>query len=327
MTGSESINITPMTIEEARECTEEIRKYLATIETMRQRLLEMERRQGFSALGYSSWREWALQEYREQSQAYLYRLLASARVQANLATVSTIVETNLPVSQLAELDKLPPEQQLIALRLADELAATENKPRTAKHVSTAVSQLKPPKAKKTSQKEAAKQPTNSNKALSTANSSTAATAPTSGLHEYDREQDNCSTIELYTEIQTLQQFNPLLSSAVEACLCEFRTPTCLDESLQGKVFIYPAQAQQQWSNKLLKAYREGFVTEAIALVPLNHQSFIQFADYALCPLPENKLAVYLGSRIDRFILCFEELGTVWYRYGLFESEKAYQLSA
>lgn len=91
----EPVNITPMTIAEARECTESIRRDLVTIETIQVRLLDMERRQGFKALGYSTWREWATKEYSNSSQAYLYRLLAAAKVEANLAD-STIVEIDIP---------------------------------------------------------------------------------------------------------------------------------------------------------------------------------------------------------------------------------------
>lgn len=148
ITYKEPVNVTPMSVEEARDCTELIRKdLLAMLETVRMRLLDMERRQGFKALKYSTWREWATKEYSHASQAYLYRLLAAAKVEVNLAANSTIAE-NIPIAQLTELAKLPPSQQPEALRKADELARAENKPRTTRHVTKVINQLMPSKEPK-----------------------------------------------------------------------------------------------------------------------------------------------------------------------------------
>lgn len=292
ITSKEPVNITPMTIEEARECTELIRRKLETVETIRVRLLDMERRQGFKALGYSSWRQWATKEYHTSCQAYLYRLLAAAEVEKNLSADSTIVENEgIPIAQLAELAKLPPDQQSIALRKADELAAAENKSRTTRYITKAINELIPPKEPKLP-----KHPTQT--AAQSEQRSLEASIPAS--------------------LSLQQVIPPVLSYAVEACLEEFVTPKSLDEPFQGKIYISLTQALEQWVvNKLLEAYNVGEIEEAIALLPLNHQVFIEFADYALCPLPENLVVVYLGKRIDKFIFCFSELGTVWHRIRLF----------
>lgn len=296
ITHEEPVNVTPMTAAEARECTELIRKDLATIETMRVRLLNMERRQGFKALGYSSWREWVTKEYSNSSQAYLYRLLAAARVEANLTADSTIVEIDIPITQLTKLAKLPAPQQSVALQKADELAAAENKPRTLNHITRAVNQLMPPKEPKLP-----KHPTQI-KAQSEQKNSEASIPPATSLQQF---------------------ISPMLSYAVEACLEEFVIPG-LDESFQGKIYVSLEALEQGIVNKLLKAYKSGEVKEAIALLPLTHQVFIEFADYALCPLPENLVVVYLGKRIDKFMFCFEKLGAVWHRYKLFSLEKEYK---
>lgn len=105
--------------------------------------------------------------------------------------------------------------------------------------------------------------------------------------------------------------NQMLSAAVETCLGEFWTPESLNDRLQGKIYISPTQVRNQWAARLLKAYKDGEVKEAIVLLPLDHQAFVKFSDYALCLLPENLVAVYLGKRIDNFVLSFEELGMVW----------------
>lgn len=135
----EPINITPMSAEEARVAVEEIK---GNLESLRRKLLELERREGWKALGYASWRECAVAEF-GHSVGYVYKLLTAAQVEENLA-FSPIGETNdspigeIPVSQLVELGKLPPEQQLNGFRRAEELAASEGKRRTAAHVRASV---------------------------------------------------------------------------------------------------------------------------------------------------------------------------------------------
>lgn len=570
ITHKEPVNITPMTAAEARECTELIRKDLATIETIQVRLLDMERRQGFKALGYSSWREWATKEYSNSSQAYLYRLLAAAKVEANLATDSTIVEIDIPISQLTELAKLPAPQQPVALQKADELAMAKGKPRTAADVADAVRQLKPKKPPKhglsvgdpvrvllgkgkhsdkittvtavsgncittglgefkasalvkyvdlspemkalgivpgvsiqigdlkaqvactfadgrvlvmgryynyknltvlTDSAEQEQQytsleqetiavsksvglPTKGESVLPTSDTIDSLTRtsladvddrpfttpdPKTGwdispqqlsttvkghkiaVHFEDRgdefffgfrgPESSISKSGFYSEsvgersLVSRQYLNPgvwadfkaeklyveyqkslsnnnqtsesealdndpandyatttgttdsatladvanhsnnhcnqattttqdntqsepgsreaaiskaqarvLLSCAVETCLREFAMPRNLEEQLHGKVYVSPSTNLDQWVNKLLKAYKSGEVKEAIALLPLNHQVFVKFADYALCPLTDSLIAVYLGKRVKQFVLCFEELGMVWHRY-------------
>lgn len=138
-----AIDITPMTEEEARQCADAIK---GNLESLRSMLLDLQRRRGWEALGYSSWRECATSEF-GQSQAYVYRLVQAAEVEENLVSsqISTIVETDsIPINQLSELAKLPPEQQAEGLQKANELAIAERKPRTAAHVAKAVRSIKKP---------------------------------------------------------------------------------------------------------------------------------------------------------------------------------------
>ena len=83
------INITPMSAMEARECVNAIKNNL---ESLRLMLLELHRRTGWEALGYSSWEDCAKAEF-GKSRAYTFRLLAAAHVEENLASAveSTIV--------------------------------------------------------------------------------------------------------------------------------------------------------------------------------------------------------------------------------------------
>ena len=57
-------------------------------------------------------------------------------------------------------------------------------------------------------------------------------------------------------------------------------PVSLDEPLQGVVYV-STQAIGKWVSKLLKAFKDGAVTEAIMLLLLEHQVFVKFADYLL----------------------------------------------
>ena len=61
----------------------------------------------------------------------------------------------------------------------------------------------------------------------------------------------------------------MLSAPASACLGEFWMPESLDELLQGKVYVSPKQSVGQWGTRLLRAYKDGEVTEAIALLPLD----------------------------------------------------------
>lgn len=83
--------------------------------------------------------------------------------------------------------------------------------------------------------------------------------------------------------------------------------------MTNRVYLLPNQAIEQRVSKLLKAFQDGVVTEAIVLLPLEHQVFVKFANHALCSI-EGLVVVYLGTRLDRFVLCFEQLGVIWHRY-------------
>ena len=288
------INITPMSREEARECINAIR---GNLESLRLMLLELHRRRGWEALGYNSWEDCAVEEF-GKSRSYVFRLLAAAEVQENLGSSmgSTIVDPkDIPVSQLTVLARLPLEQQAEGLLKAEEIAQAEGKKRNATHITQAVKEIKPKN-----------QMPPSNSATQTDEQITAA-----GDADDDTTQSNQPES---SPTPAPPRPTQMLSAAVEACLGDFTMPASLDEPLQGVVYVSPNQAIEKWVSKLLKAFKDGAVTEAIALLPLEHQVFVKFADYPLCPL-NGFVAVYLGRRTDNFVLCFEDLGAVWHRYG------------
>src|SRR5688572_16326181 len=94
----------PMSAAEARACVDEIK---SGIDNIGRKLLELKEREGWTALGYRSWRECAQAEF-GFGQSRVYQLLAAAEVERNL---STIVETELPESHARELAPLDADLQ------------------------------------------------------------------------------------------------------------------------------------------------------------------------------------------------------------------------
>jgi hypothetical protein len=140
---NEPINITPMTKDEARSCVVAIRSNLESLGAM---LLDLERRRGWEALGYSSFRECAIAEF-GKSQGYVYKLLHAAEVDENLAANEIYPMDKseialIPTSHKEELHKLPFDQQAEALQKADALAIAEGKSREVKHVRQVVKEYK-----------------------------------------------------------------------------------------------------------------------------------------------------------------------------------------
>ncbi|MBW4640810.1 MAG: hypothetical protein KME05_21805 [Gloeocapsa sp. UFS-A4-WI-NPMV-4B04] len=138
------INVTPMSATEARECINAIK---GNLESLRLMLLELHRRRGWEALGYTSWEDCAKAEF-GKSRSYVFQLVAAAEVEDNLTSFrekSTIVDLdNIPVSHLTALAKLPPEQQVEGLIKAEQTALSLGKKRNANHITQAVQEIKQP---------------------------------------------------------------------------------------------------------------------------------------------------------------------------------------
>jgi hypothetical protein len=98
--------VSRMTDKEARECVVKIN---ANMSNVRKLVLELHEREGWSAMGYASWRECVVAEF-QSSQAYLYRQLEAAQTEK---VISPIGEKDIPESQLRPLTKLKdnPDQQ------------------------------------------------------------------------------------------------------------------------------------------------------------------------------------------------------------------------
>lgn len=120
------IATTELTADEARELTNEIK---ASAERMYALLLRAHEGRAWSALGYDSWREYAMAEF-GMSQSHAYRLLDQARVIRVIEADADSPIGELPnESQARELTKLPESEQPDAWRTA--LERTNGKPTAA----------------------------------------------------------------------------------------------------------------------------------------------------------------------------------------------------
>lgn len=166
--SNEPINVTPMSAQEARECVATIKHNLESLGAM---LLDLDRRRGWEALGYASFRECAVTEF-GKSQGYVYKLLHAAEVDENLAASENYPMDKseialIPTSHKEELHKLPNEQQAEALKQADALAQMESKPREARHVASVVKEYKSVRAETEAKGKALGLPTRGDSTLPT----------------------------------------------------------------------------------------------------------------------------------------------------------------
>lgn len=107
------------------EAQDRVKRINDSGELIRADLFELYEREGWKALGYSSWRKCVMAEFPYWSQPYLYNQLRAARIEQGLLDtpdiepeISTIVES-LPESHFRELAALrDPLEQRAALQLA-----------------------------------------------------------------------------------------------------------------------------------------------------------------------------------------------------------------
>jgi hypothetical protein len=124
------LTIRKMTDKEARECVVKINTNMTNIRSL---VLELYEREGWSAMGYASWRECVTAEFK-QGQRHLYEQLEAAQTEKNICAVAQ----NIPERQLRPLTKLrnDPEKQKEAWQQAVD-TAPEGKV-TAAHVASVV---------------------------------------------------------------------------------------------------------------------------------------------------------------------------------------------
>jgi hypothetical protein len=291
----------PMTPEEARACLGEIHSNAASI---RRKLLELYEREGWKALGYSSWRDCVTAEF-SHSQSWVYYQLDAAKTARSL---STIVENPdaIPESHLRPLASLPPEQQAEAYQKALEIAPGRL---TAKHVEEAAKAISP-------------SPTAAGKRLDNPEAHNEHYTP-------DRILDA-----VYTCLGAVD-LDPCCNPGepnVKAAAHYRREDDGLRRTWRGRVFANPPYSPTgelgRWTEWLLRQYREGSVTEAIYLVPAytDTQWWYELRDFPVClvrgrltfkgntdPARYPSAVFYLGPNASAFGDAFAHLGDFWMR--------------
>lgn len=138
------VGVPMMGVAEARSYIDMINAHLSSA---RRLLLDLYEREGWRALGYSSWRTCVMAEF-NQSSAALYRELAAGTIERELG----VPLDSVPESQLRPLKVLKsPELRRAAFDRANDLAGTSK--RTAEHVQEAVQEIAAPKRRKVYTKE------------------------------------------------------------------------------------------------------------------------------------------------------------------------------
>lgn len=130
-----------MTAPEAKTCIASINSNISNIRAL---ILDLYERQGWAALGYGSWRECVVAEFKEQ-QRYLYYQLEAAKIGRNLCTIVQKTES-IPEGQLRPLARLEPEKQKEAWQMAVDTAP--NGKVTADHVYKIVKGMQEPREQK-----------------------------------------------------------------------------------------------------------------------------------------------------------------------------------
>ena len=121
-----------MTDAEAREC---VAKINAGINNIRQLVIDLHDREGWSAMGYENWTACVEQEFK-QCRSYIFFQYAAARIEMNVSGSTKVDLGKIPETHLRPLNRLEPGQQRIAWQQAVD-TAPEGKV-TAAHVSKVV---------------------------------------------------------------------------------------------------------------------------------------------------------------------------------------------
>lgn len=130
----EALEVKNMTVFEARECVKKINE---NIQNTRVLLLELYEREGWRALGYTSWRSCVVAEFKDKEN-YLYKQLAAAKTERNICTA--VQKEPIPERVLRPLTSLPPEEQKELFQQAVE-TAPEGKV-TARHIEKTIQEYK-----------------------------------------------------------------------------------------------------------------------------------------------------------------------------------------
>ena len=130
-----AIAIKMMIYKEARECADRIN---AGINNVRQDVVALHDRDGWTALGYKDWTTCVQQEFK-QAERYIFYQFAAAQIEQNVSDCTRVQLGTIPEKQLRPLSKLEPDQQREAWQKAVDTAPDGKV--TAAHVSKVVKEM------------------------------------------------------------------------------------------------------------------------------------------------------------------------------------------
>jgi len=113
-----AITARPMIYKEARECADRINQNLSNI---RQLVIDLHDRDGWSALGYKTWTDCVEQEFK-QCRSYIFFQFAAAQIEMNVTGSTKVDLGKIPETQLRPLNRLEPAQQREAWQKAVDTA-------------------------------------------------------------------------------------------------------------------------------------------------------------------------------------------------------------
>lgn len=128
----------PMIYKEAQECVDQIN---ANLTNVRQLVVELHDRDGWTALGHASWTECVQKEFK-QAERYIFYQYKAAEIELNVSDCTIVQLGAIPEGQLRPLSKLEPQQQRDAWAKAVETAPDGKV--TAAHVSKVVKEMMEP---------------------------------------------------------------------------------------------------------------------------------------------------------------------------------------
>ena len=292
-----------MSTEEARICADAIRHNLGNL---RKLVMELYERQGWIALGYSSWRDCVSSEF-EFGQSHLYRLLDAARVEQNISPIGETVA--IPESHLRPLVPLAPAAQRFVYQAAIDTAP--NGKLTAAHIQDTVNahipDAKPHVAHNSGE----------NEWYTPSEYIKAARKVMGGI-----DLDPASSVIANKTVQAIRYFAA--------------SDNGLSQEWFGNVWLNPPYSQpliQQFAEKLVAEWESGRVDQACVLVNnATDTAWLQTmlsVCTALClvrgrikfldpsgravgaPL-QGQVILYFGTKLDRFADVFKAFGVVVY---------------
>ena len=325
---------------------------------LRTRLFEGYEARAWELLGYANWRECVVAEF-GQSERHLYRQLEAAEIERRVLTHGSIEP--VPERQLRPLAKLTPMEQKPAWEEA--VASAPNGKVTAAHVAAVVDRRlhdpEPPPPPPAPEPEPALE------------LAPEAIADELANEAYQAEEEDECPGELSVEpLAELPRPEPAMAVHFSSASSEWYTPRdivdrvvtvlgaidldpCsntgtpnvpaaehyteakdgLSRDWHGRVYMNPPYGRgiDPWIGHLVEQYQQGFVTEAIALVPARVDTtwFRRFRDFHKCFIdgrlkfsghensaPFPSAVIYLGKDPPKFIAAFEDLGDVYARVSI-----------